>query len=98
MLNHRFLLLNTSSLHHAFQVLLVHHSFARDHTVALPQRSWPANIQTSESPRQGSGNVHAARERPCDITREYDCFRYFALGLLFSRFSLHHAGCMLIEN
>jgi len=33
-----------------------------------------------------SGNVHAARERPCDITREYDCFRYSALGRLFSRF------------
>ncbi len=39
-----------------------------------------------ESPRQGSGNVHAARERPCD--REYDCFRYFALWRLFSRFRL----------
>ena len=27
-----------------------------------------------------------------DITREYDCFRYFALGRLFSRFSgvWHH--------
>ena len=24
--------------------------------------------QTSESPRQGSGDVHAARERSCDIT------------------------------
>ena len=33
-----------------------------------------------------SGNVHAARERPCDITREYDCIRYSALGRLFSRF------------
>ena len=69
-----------------FQVLLVHHSFARDHTVAFLSARGQRNIQTSESPRRGSGNVHTARERPCDITREYDCFRYFALGRLFSRF------------
>ena len=59
----------------------------------LPQRSWPANIQTFELPRQGSGNVHAARERPCDITREYNRFRYFALGRLFGRFPHHDPTC-----
>ncbi len=45
--------------------------------------SLSAGIQLSPVIRQG--NVHAARERPCDITREYDCIRYSALGRLFSR-------------
>ncbi len=31
--------------------------------------------------------VHAARERPCDITRKNDCFRYSVLGRLFSPFT-----------
>ncbi len=39
--------------------------------------------------------MHAARERPCDITREYDCFRYFALGRLCSRFTCSIAACVL---
>ena len=33
-----------------------------------------------------SSTMHAARKRPCDITREYDCIRYSTLGQLFSRF------------
>ncbi len=56
----------------------------RDHTVAFLSAH---GQQTSKHLSQGSGNVHAARERPCDITREYGCFGYFALGRLFSRFT-----------
>ena len=34
--------------------------------------------------RLGNTNVHAARELLCDITRTYDCFRYFVLGRVLS--------------
>ncbi len=44
-------------------------------------------------------HVHAARERPCDITRKYDCIRYPALGRLFSRFlCLQHQPCMKLDS
>jgi len=35
--------------------------------------------------RLGNTNVHAARERPCDIALAYDCFRCFVLGRVLSR-------------
>ena len=42
--------------------------------------------------------MHAARERLCDITREYDCIRYSALGRLFSRFSLPEQSKLTVQS
>ena len=61
--------------------------------MVLDARGQPACLHTTSphlsadiqlSPVITAGNVHAARERPCDITREYDCIRYYKTLLSLS--------------